>query len=123
MLDPTDVEQAVYREFARARRKEFFGRMARRLWAGLRCDGAVGDVAGRLACFGEAREDRDVPRKCCRSFETVGVEKISGSCREMSGLRSWLLAGVLVHGRQVEGRGSGAPGGKIAATGGAVQAR
>ena len=79
MLDPANVEQEVYREFARARRKEFFGRLARRLAAGLRCDRTGGDVAGRLDCFGEVREGRAVPRKCCRSFETVEVEKISGS--------------------------------------------
>lgn len=79
MLAPANVEQEVYREFARARRKEFFGRLVRRLAAGLRCDRTDGDVAGKLACFGEAREGRDMPRKCCRSFETVEVEKISGS--------------------------------------------
>ncbi len=122
MLNPTDVEQAVYREFARAGRKEFFGRVGRRLLARLRCDGAGGDVAGRLACFGGVRGS-GCAQEVLPKFETVGVEKISGSCREMSGLRSWLLADVLVPGRQVEGRGSGAPGGKIAATGGAVQAR
>ena len=79
MLDPVDVEQEVYGAFARARRKEFFGRLTRRLAAGLRGGGAGGDVAGRLACFGEAREAREKIKECCRGFEVVEVARISGS--------------------------------------------
>ena len=79
MLDPADAEQGVHGEFSRARRKEFFGRLTRRLVAGLRGIGPDGDVARRLACFGEASEPWGVPEGCCRFFEIVEVERISGS--------------------------------------------
>lgn len=79
MLNSIDVERGVHGGFARARRKAFFGRLARRLAAGLGGDGPVEDVAGRLDCFGEASEASGVSGRCCRTLETVEVEKISGS--------------------------------------------
>ena len=80
MLGPADAEQEVHGEFARARRKQFFGRLAGRVAARFRGAGQDGDdVAGRLACFGEASEGVGVPEGCCRGFETVEVGRISGS--------------------------------------------
>ena len=78
MLEPAYAEQEVHAGFARARRKEFFGRLARRLAAGLRGAGSDGDVAGRLGCFAEA-SGSGMPEECCRGFEIVEVERISGS--------------------------------------------
>lgn len=51
----------------------------RGLTAGLRGGSEDGNVAGRLACFGEAREVRGTVEECCRGFEIVEVERISGS--------------------------------------------
>lgn len=79
MLDPAYAEQEVRRGFARARRKEFFGRLARRMATGFRGIGTDEDVAGRLGCFGEASEASGRPEGCCRRFEIVEVERISGS--------------------------------------------
>lgn len=78
MLDSADAEQGVYGEFYRARRKEFLGRLMRKLVARLRGIGAS-EGAGRLACFGEVSESSGALEECCRFFEAVEVERISGS--------------------------------------------
>ena len=79
MLNSADAGQEVYGEFTRARRKEFFGRLVRELAARLRGAGKDADLAGRLACFEEAREALGVAEECCRGFEIVEVKRISGS--------------------------------------------
>ena len=78
-MEPSYAEGGVRGDFARARRKEFFGRLARRLAAGLRGVGPDEDAAGRLACFGEASGLVGRLEECCRGFEIVDVERISGS--------------------------------------------
>ena len=79
MLHSIDAEQGFQSGFARARHRAILGRLARRLAAGLGGNGQVEGVAGRLDCFGEAREGSGTYGRCCRTFETVEVEKISGS--------------------------------------------
>ena len=79
MLELVDAEQEVRGEFVRARRKEFFGRLVGKLAARFRGDSTHGDVVGRLACFREAREALGALKECCRGFEIVEVERISGS--------------------------------------------
>lgn len=78
-MGPSEAEQEIHGGFARARREEFFGRLVRRLATGLRGGGSNEDVAGRLACFGEARELSGSFKECCRGFEIVEVGRISGS--------------------------------------------
>ncbi|QIN80342.1 hypothetical protein GBA65_19500 [Rubrobacter marinus] len=77
MLGGEDAGQEAHRGFVRARRREVLGRWVRRLGAGLRGSGS--DVAGRLACFGEASGSSGVLEECCRGFEIVEVARISGS--------------------------------------------
>lgn len=73
-----DVGRGASRDFARARRRAFFGRTARRLVARLRGYGP-GDGGDRLACFGEAREALGEAVRVRRGLETVELARISGS--------------------------------------------
>lgn len=78
--ETADAGWEAGRDFARARRRAFFGRLVRRLVAGLRGDAPAGAATDRLACFGEVRDGLgEVSRAVRRGSETVEVEKISGS--------------------------------------------
>ena len=67
------------RDFARARRGAFFGRVFGRLASRFRGGAAIGSVAERLACFGEAREASGEAVRVRRGLRTVELAKVSGS--------------------------------------------
>lgn len=74
-----DVGLEAGRDFARARRRAFFGWLSSALGARLRGDGPAAVVTNRLACFGEAREAVGEALRVSRGLETVELTKISGS--------------------------------------------
>jgi len=74
MIGLTTVEQRVDRDFARARRRGFFGRLATR-FLGER----GGDATHRLACFEEAKETTNAADRYRRGFETVELDRVVGS--------------------------------------------
>ena len=74
-IEVRDVELETVRDFARARRAAFFGRVMGRLLRGL----VGGGASERLSCFGEASKVPCAPRRCCRTFEIVETAKVSGS--------------------------------------------
>ncbi len=75
MSEFTSVEQQVGRDFARARRGAFFGRLAARFRRGAREKGA----SDGLACFGEEKRSVGATVRVRRGLETVPAEKVSGS--------------------------------------------
>lgn len=82
MLRTTETVETGWetgRDFARARRRAFFGRLFGRLARGLRGDAPVEVATERLACFGEARVRQGKALRVRRGLETVEVEKVSGS--------------------------------------------
>lgn len=77
--EAVDVGWQAGRDFARARRGAYFGRLLRGVTARLRGDAPAGAAMDRLACFGEAREGRGAVSRVRLGLETVEVGKISGS--------------------------------------------
>jgi len=73
-----DAGREAGRDFARARRGAFFRRMLGRL-AQRRRGGVRAGSAGRLACFGEAREALGEALRVRRGLQTVELGRISGS--------------------------------------------
>lgn len=74
-----DAGREAGRDFTRARRGAFFGRLLRRGAASLRGDAPAQTAMDRLACFEEAKGGLGEVSRVRRGLETVEVEKISGS--------------------------------------------
>lgn len=74
-----DVGRETSRDFRRARRRVFFGRMLRKLKWRLRRGVAGESAAERLACFGEARGKLGRAERLRRGLQTVELGRISGS--------------------------------------------
>lgn len=81
-MQPTgtiDVGREAGRDFVRARREAFFGRMLRKVRSRLRDGVHAGSAAARLACFGEARATLGRAERVRTGLQTVELERISGS--------------------------------------------